>query len=428
MSELKRTLGLAGLTFYGIGLIIGAGIYSVIGSAAGEAGEMLWLSFLLAATGALFTGLSYAELATMFPRAGAEYVYLGQALPRWPAIPFVVGILMVVAATATATTVSLAFAGYLRQFIEVPLALAAGLLLSSATAISLVGIRFSSWVNIAFTLTEVAGLVTVIAIGLGAVEVPRLPAASELPGVMGGAALIFFVYLGFEEIANLAEEAKEPARQLPAAILISLGVTSILYVLVALVVVRLVPPAELAGTESPLADAVAARSAPAARMISGIALFATANTALITLIGASRMMYGMAKNGDLPAWLGRVLGRRGTPWIASLVLLALAMVWLPLGGLATTASLTSFASLIAFMAVNVAVIALRYRAPDRRRPFRVPLAIGRLPLLPVAAMLVSGLLLAQFERVVYVVGLGLLAGAFILHRLTLGRVGAGRKP
>jgi len=400
MSELRRTLGLASLSFYGIGLILGAGVYSVIGVATAEAGAAVWQSFALGSLAALLTGLSYAELATAYPKAGAEFVYIGAAFPRARWLATLVGLVLVAGAAATAATVAVAFGSYLADFANVPVWLAAVALLAAATALCVFGLRESTWVNIVFTLIEVGGLVLFVAVGAGA---PGFGAALPHFGVMSGAALVFFAYLGFEEIANLAEETREPGRDLPRAILISVAVTTTLYVLVGLAAVALVAPEELAQSESPLAEAAKGRSPVAASALGGIALFATANTALITLLAASRMLYGMAREGDLPRALGAV-SRRKTPWVATLAVAALAVATLPLGGIAALAGVSSFAALLGFAAVNLALIVLRRREPTRERPFRVPLSVGGIPVLPVLGIAMTLLLATQFTLPVYLAG------------------------
>jgi APA family basic amino acid/polyamine antiporter len=409
MTGLARKLGLPSLTFYGVGLIIGAGIYSVIGAAAGVAGEGLWLSFAIGSVIALLTGLSYAELATMFPEAGAEFVFMREAFPRHRWSAFVVGCVLTLAASATATTVSVAFAGYLRSFLSVPILVSALLVLAAAALINIAGITPSSWVNMTFTLIEVAGLVVVITIGARAEGFGRALKTPPSVEIVVGAAIIFFVYLGFEEIANLAEEALKPERDIPRAIFVSLAVTTALYLCVALAVVALIPAAKLSASESPLSDAVRSRSDGAALALGVIALFSTANTALITMIAASRMLFSMARSGEFPAVIARVLPARKTPWVAAIVVFCVASAILPLGKVKTTGSLASFMALIAFASVHLCVIVLRFRKPKQKRPFRVPLAIGRLPLLPCVGIATAVALLFHFEPVVLIVGTSVIA-------------------
>ena len=388
MSSLKKSLGLLSLIFYSVGLIIGAGVYSVIGAAAGKAQENLWISFLLAALVAALTGLSYAELATTFPKAGAEYVYARRAFPRWQSLSFIIGFILTVAVSATACTVALAFAGYLSTFIEVPAFVVAFALLALGTAINLVGIRESSWINIVFTLIEIAGLVLVIWVGANQ---PAFFSSFFHPalnsGVFAGASLIFFVYLGFEEIANIAEEAKDPARDIPLAILISLVVTTILYVLVAISVITLASPEALAESKVPLLTAIEKVSPRFVGVLGGVALFSTANTVLLSLVAASRMLFGMGRDGAMPHVLAIISKQRKTPWVACLAVFVIAAAFLPFGNIEIIAKFSSAASLLAFASVSLCLIVLRYTEPGLKRPFKVPLSIGKFPVFPAIALL-----------------------------------------
>ena len=383
---LKRTLGLAGLTFYGLGIILGAGIYSVIGVAAGEAGEALWISFVVSGVVSLITALSYAELSTMHPETSAEFAYLRRALPRWPAVALVTGLLVALSGTATSATVAIAFAGYFTSLLEAPPLLVAWAVLLGAFALNLVGVQQSGWVNTTFTLIESGGLIVFIV--LGATTGAFADALSSAPtlGVLSGTALVFFSFLGFENVANLAEEAKEPERDLPRAIFLSLGIATALYILVALAAVALLSGDELAGSQAPLADAARERSERIAGGLGGIALFATANTALVSMLVASRVVFGIARQGEIPHALAALLPKRRTPWVATLLVAGVAAALVPFGTVAVVASVSSFASLLAFAGVNLALIVLRYTEPRKRRPFRVPGAIGRFPILPAVGM------------------------------------------
>jgi amino acid transporter len=379
---LQRTLGLAGLTFYGLGIILGAGIYSVLGVAAGEAGEALWISFVVSGVVSLITALSYAELSTTHPETSAEFAYLRRAFPGWPAVGLVTGLLVALSGTATSATVAIAFAGYFTSLVDASPIVVAWAVLLGALALNLVGVRQSGWVNTAFTLVEVGGLVafTVVGASTGAFA-DALDAAPTL-GVLSGAALVFFSFLGFENVANLAEEAKEPERDLPRAIFLSLAVATTLYILVALAAVALLPGEELAASQAPLADAARERSESMAGALGGIALFATANTALVSMLVASRVVFGIARENEIPRALAALLPGRGTPWVATLLVAAGAAALVPFGSVGVVASVSSFASLVAFTGVNVALIVLRYAEPRKRRPFRVPGTIGRFPVLP----------------------------------------------
>lgn len=254
--HLKVVLGPIQLIFYSVGVIIGAGVYSVIGTAVRLTGQSLWLSFLVGAGVAVLTAISYAEMTTSFPAAGAEYVYVRHALPGFHGIAFGIAVVVLVGGAVTAATVAVAFGGYLRVFLEVPPTLSAAFLLSLCAGISVWGLREASWLNVIFTSIEVAGLVLVIAAGLTCDNFAAPLLLPPQPGVLTAAAALFFVYLGFEEVANLAEEVRDPARNLPRAIFASLAITTTLYALVSLTAIALVSPNELATSGAPLAVAI----------------------------------------------------------------------------------------------------------------------------------------------------------------------------
>ena len=413
MPRLRRALGWPTLTAYGVGAILGAGIYSVIGAAAMEAGEGVWLAFVVSAVVAVITALSYAELATMFPNAGAEFVYLRKALPGRRSIAFTTGTLMAVSGAATTATVSLAFSGYLGAFVDVPTAIVAPLLIIILTGVAIAGVKESALTTVLFTCVETIGLVLVIAAGASSERFGEALASTPTFGMIPGAALVFFSYLGFENIANLAEESKKPDRDLPRAILASVGIATVLYVLVALAAVALLPAPELAASDAPLADAVRVRSPMLATALGAIALFATANTALAAIISGSRILYAMAGANELPRPMGRLLPGRRTPWAATVLVGVGGLLLLPLGGVAVVASLSSFASLVAFAAVNVSIVLLRRRSPSHRRPFRVPWSIRGVPVPPVIGTLAIAVLLTQLDGTAIVSGV-------ILTALTLG--------
>jgi amino acid transporter len=355
---------------------------------------------------ALLTGFSYAEMTTSFPRAGAEYLYLRRAFPQSDWAAFGVGLLILMGGAATAATVAVAFGGYLKSFIDVPVRLSALTLLVACTAFNIWGLRESSWINILFTIIEVSGLFLVIAAGMtqGGLHEPLLTSPSQ--GVFSAAAIVFFVYLGFEGIANLSEEARDPSRDLPRAIFYSIGITTILYLLVSLAVIVLATPSELASSEAPLALAIQKAWPGATGMLSAIAIFATANTVLISLIASSRLAFSMGRDGEIPSIFGALLPGRDTPWIAATLMLAMSMALVPIGNIKILAELSSFAALLAFLAANLALIIVRYRLPDLPRPFRVPLTIGHMPLLPLIAIASICLLLANFDWEIYVAGFG----------------------
>lgn len=415
MPALNRTLGIPMLTFYGTGMILGAGIYSVIGKAAGLTNESLWISFVLASIVAILTAFSYSELATMFPKAGAEYVYLGKAFKKQKWFAETVGFAMGFSGAATAATVALAFAGYLNQFVDISEAVVAPALLTVLTGVALMGIRNSGWANIIFTLIEISGLGLIIYLGLQNEKFGEALSATPHMGTLSGAALIIFSFFGFENIVNLAEEAKKPEKQIPIAIFISVGIATILYILVSFSALALLSTEKLAQSSAALMSVASTNSEKSGRILGAIALFSTANTALISMIGASRILYGMAGEHSLPEIMSKVASKNKTPWVASLVVFITALMLLPLGKVETVASVSALATLFAFISVNITLIRLRYTDSHRERPFRVPLNIGKLAVLPVLGVILCTAFLFQFEAKVYLVGgvfLGLSAVLF----------------
>lgn len=228
---------------------MGAGIFTIIGSAAGLVGNALWVSLLFAGAAAFLTALSYAELIAMMPKARAEYQFLKAGFPEAPLVSFLAGFLIALNAAATSATVSLAFAGYLKVFLEVPVPLTALALLTLCTALNIAGLRQATWVGIGVIVIEVSGLLLLIAMGLkkgGPGSAITLPSFGDGAGIFAAAALVFFVYIGFENVANLSEEAKDARRDVPRALLWSVSLTSLLYLLVVWAVLSVVEPRQLA--------------------------------------------------------------------------------------------------------------------------------------------------------------------------------------
>ncbi|MCC2639027.1 MAG: amino acid permease [Moraxellaceae bacterium] len=422
-TELKRSLGLTQLTFYGVGTIVGAGIYSVLGAAAGMAGEGMWISLLLAGLAAFLTALSYAELISMYPQAGAEYHFLKRAFPRLTLLSFFAGFLIALNAAATSATVALAFGGYLRVFLEIPAALTAFVLLAICTVVNIAGIRESTWTSMALICVEVAGLLLLIGAGfwhadvLAAVHWPASLETGNVAGIFAGTALIFFIYIGFEDVANLAEETHEPRRAVPRALLISVALTTVIYLLVAWVALALISPAQLAASESPLTAAASTIAPGLGWTLAITAMFATASTALISLISISRLLFGMARDGALPGVLSRLTPERRTPWVAALALFATACALLPLGEVKVIASISALGILSVFVAVQGALVMLRFTQPEVPRGFRVPFSIGRLPLPPLLGIVMALALITQFEAKVYAVGAFAVLVGIVLREL-----------
>ena len=411
MSELKRRMGLFQLTMYGVGLILGAGIYVLIGEAVGFAGESVWIAFVLGSIVALFAGLSYAELSALFPKAAAEYVFIKNAFKN-NFFAFVIGWLTAITSIITAATVALGFGGYFAEFFQVPIIISAIGLLGILSLVNFIGIRESAWTNTVFTVIEAGGLILIIIIGFTVLN-PEPVNYSESPSGFAGIAiafvLIFFAFIGFEDMANVAEEVKNPKRTLPRAIILSVLISGILYILVSLAVVRVVNWEELATSSAPMA-LVAERGlgSEAHLILSSIALFAITNTVLITLVAGSRIFYGMAREKVFPSLLEKIHFKTKTPWIAVLVILITSIGFTFIGDIVIVANITVFAIVITFASVNLAVIVLRYTEPDIERKFKVPLNIGKFPILPLFGLGISVYMALQFEIEIILAGIAII--------------------
>ena len=383
MTKLKRELGLLETTLAGIGIIVGVGIYVLIGGAASLTGNSIWLSFAVGAVIAILTGLSYAELSSLFPKAGAETVYTEKTFGRTWA--FAIGWMIILGGSFSAATVTLGFASYFNDFFGTNMLLVAIGAVIVFSFINFWGIKESARLAIAFTLIEILGLIIIIAIGLpylGKVDYLEMPNGVE--GMLQATVLVFFAYLGFEAITRLSEETKDAEKTIPKAIVISIAVSSVLYILVALCAVSIVDWHKLAGSQAPLAlVARTAFGANAYAILTFIALFAAANTALLMLVTDSRIIYGMACSGLFPKALSAVHPERKTPIAAILVSMILALAAIFIGDITLVANITNFTVFITFITMNLAVIWLRYDWPHAKRGFKVPLNIGKFPVLPI---------------------------------------------
>ncbi|QLH07791.1 APC family permease [Nitrosopumilus ureiphilus] len=421
MSELKRHMGLFHLTMYGVGLILGAGIYVLIGEAVGIAGDSVWIAFALGSIVALFAGLSYAELSSVFPKAAAEYVFIKNAFKN-NFFAFIIGWLTAITSIITAATVALGFGGYFAEFVDIPIITSAMGLLIILSIVNFVGIRESSWTNTIFTIIEASGLILIIIIGFtfsSPEPVNYLESPSGFTGIAIAFVLIFFAFIGFEDMANIAEEVRKPRKTIPRAIILSVLISGIIYILVSLAVVRVVNWEELATSAAPIA-LVAERGlgSEAHILLSSIALFAITNTVLITLVAGSRMFYGMAREKVFPSILGKIHFKTKTPWIAVFMILIISLAFTLIGDIVIVANITVFAIVITFAAVNLAVIVLRYTEPDMERKFRIPINIGKFPILPLFGLGISIYMGFQFEIEVVLVGLVIIGIGAVFYKIS----------
>ncbi len=418
MTELKRHMGLFQLTMYGVGLILGAGIYVLIGEATGFAGNSVWISFILGAIVAVFAGLSYAELTALFPRAAAEYVFVKKAFKN-NFIAFIIGWLTAITSMIVAATVALGFGGYFSQFIDIPIVVTAIILLGILSFVNFIGIRESAWANTIFAIITIGGLGLIIVLGFTfetTEPIDYFEAPNGMTGIILAFVLIFFAFIGFEDMANVAEEVRKPQKTIPRAIMLSILITGVIYVLVSLAAVRVVNWAELGESAAPLAEiAQTSIGVGGGITLSLIALFATASTVLITLVAGARILYGMAKDNSLPSILGIVHSKTKTPWIAVIVILVTAVGFSFIGDIVIIANIVVFAVVITFAMINLSVILLRYVEPDLERPFRVPGNIGKFPILPLFGLLTTIYMAIQFELEIILVGLGIMGVGAIFY-------------
>jgi basic amino acid/polyamine antiporter, APA family len=387
---LRRRLGLVLLVLYGTGITVGAGIYVLVGAVARHAGVYAPWSFVVAATVMALTVASYAELSTRYPVSAGEAAYVRAAF-RSRRLSTAVGLLTAATGVVSSAAVTLGSAGYIQQFIDLPQALIVVIVTALLAAVAAWGILESVVLAGLFTLIEVGGLVIIIVAGVHA----GLPIASTiahapplngtvLSGIGFGSLLAFFAFIGFEDLANIVEEAKVPHRDIPRAMMLTLGISTILYVLVAAVAVSAGPVERLASSSAPLSLVL--------REVAGVSPAATLNTILAQLTMAARVVYGIARQGDLPAILARVHSRTGTPLIATGCITGLVAPLALVVPLAPLAEGTSLATLAVFALVNLALLQLRYRgAPSNIPHVTVPIWIPVTGFVTCLVMMTAGL-------------------------------------
>ena len=411
--QLRRSLGFWALVLYGVGDILGAGIYALVGKVAGVAGAASWAAFAVALLVAGLTALSYAELGGRFPRSAGESYFTQQAFGR-PGLALVVGWVVLCSGVLSLATVSVAFGGYMSSLVPgLPPSIAVTGILLLLAAINFRGMRESSTTNIVATMVELTGLLVVIVVGarflFDSPDVSirqTIAASSEVSwiAIARGAALSFFAFIGFEDMVNVAEEVKDPERNMPRAILLALLIAGCVYLLVVIVATTVVPPATLAESEAPLLSVVQrASDVVPDRLFTLIALFAVANTGLLNFIMGSRLIYGMSGQGLLPSALGTVHPKRQTPHLAILTVLLAALTLALPGTLTYLAGTTSLLLLLVFFTVNLSLVIIKRhdRKPLRTfcAPRTIPIAgalscLGLMPFVPRSSLLTAGVILA----------------------------------
>ncbi len=359
--KLKRTLKLHEIIFFGLGITLGAGIYALVGKVIGLAGVFAPLSFLLAALIALFTGLSYAELSARIPKSGGEVNYIYNAFSN-KALATIIGLLIVLTGIVSTATISNGFYGYLTVFFgQFPKYYAILGLLSAFAIIAIIGIKASILVVTAITVLEVLGILLIIWIGFSNEQTFTFYWSmnnEHINAIILASFITFYAFIGFEDMVNLAEETQNSKKVLPKALIIVIAISALLYILVSIATLMALPVEQLETSAAPFADIIV-NAGYSPTLITAISLIAVSNGALVQIIMASRVLYGLSQKKFIPHIIGSVNSRTGTPIVAiigiSIIAMILGMLW-HTHHLAIT---TSAILLVVFTLVNIALIRIK---------------------------------------------------------------------
>jgi amino acid transporter len=434
---LKQTIGPWQVLFYGLGSMLGAGVYVLIGKAAGVLGNAIWLAFLGSMIAALLTGLSYASIGSRYAKAGGA-AFVTERAYRKAWLGYAVGFAVMMSGLTSMATGLQAIAENLIKAFQLPipvkpLAIAGALVLG---AVIYRGIRESMWVNLFCTLIEIGGLLFIIAIGVkfwGGVNYLEVPPEATGAGfanisllvILQGAVLTFFSFIGFEDILNVSEEVKNPRRSVPFGLVGAMVVGTAIYLAVAITAVSVLPWKQLADSSAPLME-VAKHAAPWFRGIDSVYLFITlfsiGNTALLNYIMGSRLLYGMASQRLLPTVLGKVHPVRRTPHVAVIALFAIVSALILAGGIKPLAEATALLLLSVFVVVNLALVILQRRDGEEKGGFEVPAFVPLLGAAVCAVLIVSRIHAALTSpvpglHIAPLVAGGIIATSLVLYRL-----------
>jgi amino acid transporter len=431
---LKRAIGPKLLLFFIVGDILGGGIYALVGEVGGETGGAIWIAFTVALVMAAFTAGSYAELVSKYPRAGGAGLYVHKAYKN-SFFSFMVAFAVAMSGITSAATLSRAFGGdYLSVFVDVDVVLAAIALITLIALVNFRGIAESVKLNVGFTLVEVGGLLLIILIAAVAIiqgdaDTGRpfeIKQGESLIGVaLAGAALAFYALIGFEDSVNISEEVKDPSRIYPKVIFGGLAIAGVIYLLVTIGASAVVPTSDLTNSSGPLLEVV--KQGPlgiSTKVFSAIGLLALSNGALINMIMASRLMYGMSREGVLPKPFAAVHPGRQTPWVAIIFTSLVAAGLIIEANLESLARTTVALLLIVFTIVNATVLWLR-RDPVEHDHFTIPSVI------PVLGVGVSIALMTQVRgedwgRALILLGIGVVL--FAINWAVVRKFGSGATP
>tara|TARA_R110000868_G_scaffold198577_3_gene445123 strand:- start:6731 stop:7969 length:1239 start_codon:yes stop_codon:yes gene_type:complete len=397
--SLRRSIGLVPLIIYGVGVTVGAGIYVLVGVTAGLSGPLAPLSFLLAALIAAPSAFTFAELSARMPRSAGEALYVLEAFGNLR-LSQIVGLTVVFVGVVSSATVTNGAAGYISEILSLPDWLTKLLFIGTLGAIAMWGVVQSVVVTVILTIIELGGLLLIFGFGIWSIGSPDIlhwPAwslpltglgtSAVVGGVLTGTLIAFFAFIGFEDLVNMAEEVRDPERVMPRAITWTLILTTFLYLTIVTIAINVVPPAELAASDAPLALVFERASGHSAAGFAAIAVLATVNTVLVQIIMASRVLYGMVGSGAMPAIFGRINARTQTPIIATGIVIAIVLllaIVFPLAGLART---TTFIALSIFTIVNLALWRIKLRDNSKPSHFTVPIWV------PITGTLLSSAIL-----------------------------------
>lgn len=392
---LKRNLGPITVTFYGLGTIIGAGIYVLLGSVAQYAGSSFPYAFLIAGIIAIFTALSYAELSARLPHCAGATVYVETAWQRrWLATT--VGWMLVFTGVVSASAIANGFVGYLNEFFVISDFTAILGLVLLLGLIAALDMKSSAILVFAITVLELSGLGIVIYSAWQAEPAIATVAEQAAPdnlmiGVLLGSFVAFYAFIGFEDMVNIVEEVKRPSRNLPIAIIVAVLVATLLYYAVAVSALRVLNASELAQSDAPL-SAIMAASGGSRQLIAIISLIAVVNGALVQIIMASRVLYGMAAKNMAPSWFGSINWRTRTPVHATVLVTAIILLFALLMPITRLAQLTSLAMLLIFILVNLALVKIKRQMNGEYEGIRFPVAVPILGAMTALVLLLFQLL------------------------------------
>ncbi|BAO56782.1 APC family permease [Nonlabens marinus] len=399
--KLKRDLGFWDVLLFGVGNIVGAGIYAIIGQAAGLSGNMLWLSFAVAAIVALLTGLSYAEFVSRFPDAGGSFEYLKQGLGEKTAIAM--SVFITLTGIVAAAAISISFADYVSRLFDIPNTLSVVSIIVLMAFFNIIGSKYSSYYNGLATIITLAGLILVIAVCIPDLGNTSLFEMNEMgwTGILAGSALIFFSYVGFEDLVKMAEETKQPRKNMPKAILLSGLIVLVVYVLIAMVSVSVMDIDQLSSSNGPLAAVIESKlGAIGSIILVVVALFATSKTILSNILGTSRLLFDVARDSEI-SWLKKfttISGIGNTPNYAIIAISIITLCFGLIGNLKMVASISNVFVFIVFVMVNIALISYRVKIRKEKDTdedlFRIPLNVNNIPLPTLLAIVTLVLLLA----------------------------------